>query len=111
MSPYTFFRAVLFMGCFFVLLSCENTKEEVDAAFGKKAAAVEEAIDVDSYLSQEGKTKARLTAPYMLRQVSDSQFIEFHALCTLIFTIPPALSKPSSMPNTENTVNTKARYC
>jgi LPS export ABC transporter protein LptC len=77
MFTYTFFRAVLFMGCLFVLLSCENTKEEMDAAFGKKAAAVEEAIDVDSYLSQEGKTKARLTAPYMLRQVSDSQFIEF----------------------------------
>jgi len=76
MSTYCFFRAALFMGCFF-LFSCENTTEEVDAAFGKKAIAIEEAIQVDSYMSQEGKTKARLTAPYMLRQVKDSQYIEF----------------------------------
>ncbi len=64
------------MGCFF-LFSCENTTEEVDAVFGKKAIAIEEAIQVDSYMSQDGKTKAHLTAPYMLRQVRDSQYIEF----------------------------------
>lgn len=65
------------MGCFFLLLSCENNKEELDAAFGKKATAIEEALNVESYLSQDGKTKAKLVSPYMLRQVSDSQYIEF----------------------------------
>lgn len=77
MFTYSFLRAALFMGCFFLLVSCENSKEEVDAAFGKKTSGVEEAFQIDSYLSQEGKTKARLTAPYMLRQVTDSQYMEF----------------------------------
>ncbi|MBO9633576.1 MAG: LPS export ABC transporter periplasmic protein LptC [Chitinophagaceae bacterium] len=77
MFTYSFLRAVLFMGCFFLLASCENSKEEVDAAFGKKSSGIEEAYQIDSYLSQDGKTKARLTAPYMLRQVKDSQYMEF----------------------------------
>ena len=77
MPTYSLLKAALFSGCFFLLFSCENTTEEVDAAFGKKATAIEEAIQVESFLSQEGKTKAHLTAPFMLRQVKDSSFIEF----------------------------------
>lgn len=77
MSIYSLLRAVLFMGCFFLLFSCENTREELNAAFGKKSAGIEEAFQIESFLSQEGKTKARLTAPFMLRQVTDSNYIEF----------------------------------
>lgn len=77
MSTYSLFTAVLLMGCFFLLLSCENSKEEINAAFGKKSSGIEEAFQIESFLSQEGKTKARLTAPFMLRQVTDSNFIEF----------------------------------
>lgn len=65
-------------GCLF-LFSCENDVNEVDNQF-KKKTAVEEAYKVDAYLSGEGKMKARLTAPYMLRYQpanNDSPYIEF----------------------------------
>jgi LPS export ABC transporter protein LptC len=71
--------AALLMGCFFVVtfISCENNPEEVDNLY-KKKIAIEEARQVQSYLSQGGKVKAKLTSPYMLRyQVTDSPYIEF----------------------------------
>ena len=41
----------------------------------------EEAINIESYISQEGKMKARLTAPLMLRVMADApadtQYVEF----------------------------------
>lgn len=74
---YYFVAAALLMGCFFVFTSCENDEAEVNSLF-KKKIAVEEAKNVESYLSQSGTTKARLTAPYMLRvQVPDSPYLEF----------------------------------
>ncbi|WEK36734.1 MAG: LPS export ABC transporter periplasmic protein LptC [Candidatus Pseudobacter hemicellulosilyticus] len=75
-SLYLISRAALFTGCLFVLSACENTQQEVDALF-KKRVAVEEGVKVESFLSQDGKTKARLRAPYMIRQQVDSPYIEF----------------------------------
>lgn len=78
MSTYSLFRAALLVGCFFFLIACENTKKELDAVFGEKATGIEEATLVSSYMSQDGITKAHLTAPTMLRKESrDSAFIEF----------------------------------
>ncbi|HVK47491.1 MAG TPA: LPS export ABC transporter periplasmic protein LptC [Pseudobacter sp.] len=78
MSTYSLIRAALLLGCFFFLISCENTKKELDAVFGEKATGIEEATQVSSYMSQDGITKAHLTAPIMLRKESrDSAFIEF----------------------------------
>jgi hypothetical protein len=48
----------------------------VDEQF-KKKIAVEEALSVESYLSQEGKVKAKLVAPYMKRYMADPPYIEF----------------------------------
>lgn len=56
--------------------SCENDPAEVDQLFQKKTA-VEEAKTVESYLSQSGKVKAKLTSPYMLRVQADSAYMEF----------------------------------
>ena len=75
-TRYYFFAVALIMGCFFVFSSCENDQAEVDALF-KKQIAIEEAKKVESYLSQSGKVKAKLTAPYMLRYQADSPYIEF----------------------------------
>lgn len=61
--------------CLF-LLSCENDPVKVDAMFRKKIA-VEEANVVQGYISQSGKVKARLTAPYMKRYLVDSPYLEF----------------------------------
>ena len=73
-TRYYLFAAALLMGCFFV--SCENDQEVVDSFF-KKKIAIEEAKDIESYLSQGGTVKAKLTAPYMLRYQADSPYIEF----------------------------------
>ena len=75
-TTYYLFAAALLMGCFFV--SCENDQEVVNALF-KKKIAVEEAKNIESYLSQSGTVKAKLTSPYMLRYTGqvDSPFIEF----------------------------------
>jgi len=75
-NRYSFFVAALLMGCFFIVTSCENDQNEVDKLF-KKKIAIEEAKKVESYLSQSGKVKAKLTAPYMLRYQADSPYIEF----------------------------------
>jgi LPS export ABC transporter protein LptC len=67
--------AAMFLGCFFVL-SCENDIREVQN-LKKKSISIEEGRDIESYLSQEGKVKAKLTAPLMLRYQSDSPKVEF----------------------------------
>ena len=73
-SPY--FYAALLMGCIFIF-GCENDYETVQH-LGDKKTAVETAKTVESYLSQNGKVKARLSAPYMLRYLlTDSAFVEF----------------------------------
>jgi LPS export ABC transporter protein LptC len=81
-SKYTFQIAALLMGCFFIVASCENDPEDVKNAFEKKAG-IEEALKIESYLSQDGYVKAKLTAPYMLRYLPDarssrdSSYLEF----------------------------------
>jgi LPS export ABC transporter protein LptC len=67
--------AALIAGCFFVC-SCENDMREVQA-MGKKTIGVEEAKNIESYLSQGGKVKAKLVAPLMLRYQRDTPKVEF----------------------------------
>ncbi|HEX8334090.1 MAG TPA: LPS export ABC transporter periplasmic protein LptC [Segetibacter sp.] len=69
------FLAAFFGGCFFIC-SCENDPETVKN-LGKKKIGVEEAINIESLLSQEGKLKAKLTAPFMLRYQLDTPKVEF----------------------------------
>ena len=56
--------------------ACENDVAVVNELLEKKTA-VEEGYNIESYLSQEATMKAKLSAPYMLRYVTDSAFIEF----------------------------------
>jgi LPS export ABC transporter protein LptC len=67
--------AALFLCCLF-FAACENSKEEIQA-LSTKRIAVEEAKYIESYLSQGGKMRARLTAPVMNRYQTDSPYIEF----------------------------------
>jgi LPS export ABC transporter protein LptC len=60
-------------GCLF---SCEND-DSVIADLTKKKVMVEEARHIESYLSQDGKIKAKLTAPLMLRVLTDTVYLEF----------------------------------
>jgi LPS export ABC transporter protein LptC len=79
LTRYFFFWAALLTGCFFIY-SCENDMGEVNEML-KKKMGVEEAVNVDIYMSQEGVMKARLRSPYMLRYIgespSDSAYVEF----------------------------------
>ncbi|MBY0535856.1 MAG: LPS export ABC transporter periplasmic protein LptC [Chitinophagaceae bacterium] len=75
-NTFKLVKAALLVSCFF-MFSCENDQKQVDEMFSKKTA-VEEAAGVESYLSQGGKVKAKLTAPYMLRYLIDSPYLEFN---------------------------------
>lgn len=74
--PYLFRTAALLLGCFFVLTACENDQQEVDRLFSKKIM-MEEATQIESYLSEKGQVKAKLTAPFMQRRPVDSAYMEF----------------------------------
>ncbi len=59
-----------------VLCSCENDEKTVDE-WTRKVVLKEEAINIESFLSQDGKMKARLTAPLMYRVAADTLYTEF----------------------------------
>jgi LPS export ABC transporter protein LptC len=73
---YNFFAAAFVLGCVLMMSACENDQKVVDDLF-KKQIAIEEGKNIESYMSQGGKVKAKLTAPYMLRYQADSPYIEF----------------------------------
>lgn len=59
-----------------VLFSCENSESEINA-LNKKNVQKDEAVKVESFLSQGGTVKAHLTAPLMLRVSADTPYVEF----------------------------------
>ena len=59
-----------------LLLSCENNEKMIED-WSRKKILIDQAKDVESYLSQQGKLKAKLTAPLMLQYETDSQLVEF----------------------------------
>lgn len=71
-----FFYTYLLIAIVAVSTSCENTQEEIDR-FNNKLSMVDQATGIESFLSQSGKTKARLTAPLMLRVTADTSYTEF----------------------------------
>ncbi|MEO6637633.1 MAG: LPS export ABC transporter periplasmic protein LptC [Ginsengibacter sp.] len=69
-------KAAFITGCFFVC-GCENSPEQF-AALTRKGTGVEEAKGVDIIYSLGAKTKAKLTAPLMLRhQDTIPPYLEF----------------------------------
>ncbi len=74
-NPKHIILAALMGGCFF-LYACENDLRTVQQV-NKKKTGVEEAKNIESYLSQEAKLKAKLTAPLMLRYQTDTPRIVF----------------------------------
>jgi len=68
-------KAALLTGCFFVL-GCENDMAKVKALTEKKLG-IEEGTNIESYLSQNGKVRAKLLAPKMVRYQLDTPKVEF----------------------------------
>jgi len=75
-SPFKYFlQAALLSGCLF-FFSCENDPEVVNRTHDEKAN-IEEARNVESFLSQNGNLRAKLVAPFMLRYAMDTSYLEF----------------------------------
>ncbi len=68
-------KAACITGCFFIG-SCENSLQELNQ-FTQKKIGIEEAKGVSIIYSLGEKTKAKLTAPYMLRHEETVPYIEF----------------------------------
>ena len=68
-------KAAIITGCFFII-SCENSLKELNQ-FTEKKTGVEEAKGVDIIYSLGEVTKAKLTAPYMLRHEETTPYVEF----------------------------------
>ena len=69
------FKAAFITGCFFII-SCENSLEDIEKITSRRIG-VEEAKQVDIVYSLGDKTKARLSAPFMLRHQEAVPYIEF----------------------------------
>lgn len=69
------FRLLPFIFCFF-LLSCENDMHKVMDNNVRKPN-VDQAVNVESFLSQNGKLRAKLTSPLMWRYAMDTSYLEF----------------------------------
>lgn len=59
----------------FLVSACVNDEKKVKALFEKKLG-VDQAVNIESYMSQGGKMKAKLTAPLMLRYQDTSSRVE-----------------------------------
>lgn len=57
-------------------MGCENDEKQIHE-LTKEVFMTEEATKIESYISQEGKVKAKLTAPLMYRASKDTQYVEF----------------------------------
>jgi len=72
---FSFYTAALILSCCFIY-GCENDMKQIDD-LTKKIIEVEEAKNIQSYMSQDGVMKAKLTAPLMLRVLADTIYVEF----------------------------------
>ena len=76
-------QAAFIWGCLFVM-GCENSQRSLDE-WKERRQLVEEAKDIQTFFSQGGKMKSRLTAPLMLRYTSDSVYVEFPKSLRMVF--------------------------
>lgn len=71
----TFWQAAILCSCLFVF-GCENDVEKVNAT-NERQPNIEEAFKIESYLSEGGRQRAKLVAPYMKRYTLDTSYLEF----------------------------------
>lgn len=69
-------KSIAALICCIFLFSCENDEKQVEA-LTRKQITVDKATDIESFYSQDGKVKAKLTAPVMKNYQTDSPYIEF----------------------------------
>ena len=69
-------RFTFFLSCCLAVFGCENDPGVVHEGNVRKPN-IEEGHKIESFLSQDGNLRAKLTAPYMLRYTLDTTYIEF----------------------------------
>ena len=67
--------AAIVFSCFF-FGACENSQKALDD-ITKSKATIEEARNIETFLSHGSVIKAKLWAPYMLRTTGDTTYVEF----------------------------------
>jgi len=72
---FNFYTAALILSCCFIY-GCENDPKQIKE-LTDKVVEVEEARNIQSFMSQDGVMKAKLTAPLMLRVLKDTIYVEF----------------------------------
>lgn len=75
-AAYPFRLGITAALCCQVFLGCENDENMV-RALNERRVMVDEVRNVESLFSQQGRMKAKLTAPLMLRYQTDSSYVEF----------------------------------
>ena len=68
-------QAAILCSCLF-FFACENDDRAINE-WTEKVVMVEEATKVETFFSQNGKLRARLTAPLMIRSQADTSYTEF----------------------------------
>lgn len=71
-----FLSATFFLAIFFLLSACENSEQELRERV-KRKTGVDEARNIETYFSQGGKVKAKLTSVLMLRYQDSLPRVEF----------------------------------
>lgn len=83
-SRHTKFWQAAFIGSCLFVSSCENSQRSLDE-WQKKREMVEEARNIQTYFSQSGQLRSRLTAPVMRRYTSDTVYVHFPQSLRMIF--------------------------
>lgn len=73
---YKRFLQAAFLGSCLLFWACENDPSVVNNNEGRKAN-IEEAHNIQTFLSQNGNLRAKLVAPFMLRYTLDTTYLEF----------------------------------
>jgi LPS export ABC transporter protein LptC len=74
LTPYLRIAAFVLV-CFF-FSACENDPKVIEE-WTRNKVMVEEAENIQTFFSQGSRMRAKLWSPYMLRNQSDTQFVEF----------------------------------
>ena len=80
MINYLFIKNILLqaaiLGSCLFFFACENDDRTINE-WTEKVVLVEEATNVETFFSQNGKLRARLVAPLMIRSQADTTYTEF----------------------------------
>lgn len=71
---FSLFVLTLITGLLFI--ACENNEKDLPS-FRQKQVSVDEGRQITAFMSENSKVKAKLTAPFMVRNSADSPYTEF----------------------------------